>query len=224
MNFLPLPVLAGVFNSWEFVLILAVVLLIAGARHLPLWAARLAQKQTKNAEPSTTRSGRDEFVLWLAQGLDVGRIPKAPGTFGSLVGLLWFAVLLIPGSLALYLLGLLLGVGLSVWCCGQAERILKQKDPGSVVLDEIVAIPVCFLAWVWIEFKRLGAMPALESFFAGSTWWKTLSVFLLFRLFDITKPWPIRQSQTLPGGWGVTVDDLLAGGYVVLASLLLLPR
>lgn len=162
----------------------------------------------------------DKLVLWLAQGLGVGRIPKAPGTFGSGMGLLWFALLLAPGSLACYLAGSLAGIALSVWCCGRAEKILGQTDPGSVVLDEIAAIPVCYSGWVLTLYGQRQGLPSPEHFFSAGTWLKTFGIFVLFRAFDIIKPWPIRQSQRLPGGWGVTVDDLLAAVFVSLVSIL----
>lgn len=169
------------------------------------------------------RSRADELTLWIAQGFDVGRIPVAPGTFGTLVGFLWFAILLVPGSLPLYLIGTLLGLIASVWFCGEAERILQQTDPGSVVLDEIAAIPVCFLPWVWSEFGRLHTMPPVETFFTGRALLLTALVFGLFRAFDILKPWPVRQSQSLPGGLGITVDDFLAALYVAALTVFLLP-
>src|SRR5262245_53097009 len=86
----------------------------------------------------------NSLKLWLAQGFGIGRIPFAPGTFGSLLGLLWFALLISTSKLWVLIAGTLLGLGLSVWLCGEGERILKQKDPGSVVLDEVAAIPLCF--------------------------------------------------------------------------------
>jgi phosphatidylglycerophosphatase A len=61
-----------------------------------------------------------------------------------------------------------------------------------------------------------------ESFFAPTTWYRTLIIFVLFRLFDVAKPWPIRSSQSLAGGWGITVDDFLAAAYVLVLSLILL--
>ena len=94
------------------------------------------------------RAVKEEITLFVAQGFGVGRIPFAPGTFGSLVGLAWFALLLTGYNLWAYFGGTLLGLALSVWLCGAAERILGKKDPGSVVLDEIAAMPVCFLPWV----------------------------------------------------------------------------
>lgn len=159
------------------------------------------------------------LTLWLAQGFGVGRIPVAPGTFGSGVGLLWFLVLVRTGNFWLYVAGLILGIILSIWLCGAAEKILKQTDPSSVVLDEIAAIPLCFFGWVASDWFRRGQMPEPETFFSSSNWWCTLLILGLFRVFDILKPWPVRQSQNLPGGWGVTVDDLLAALYVIPLTL-----
>ncbi len=153
-------------------------------------------------------------ILFIAQGFGVGRIPFAPGTFGSIVGLLWFAFLSWPGNIWIYLTGTVAGVLLSVWICGVAEKILKQTDPASVVLDEIVAVPLCFLVWVAASFFRDGQMPPPEFFFGPDNWLLTLGVFAAFRFFDVIKPWPVRQSQKLSGGWGVTMDDVLAAGYV----------
>lgn len=154
------------------------------------------------------------LILWIAQGFGVGRIPVAPGTFGSLVGLGWCALLLLPGSLALFFAGTLLGLAASVWLCGSAEEILKQTDPGSVVWDEIAAIPVCFVSWVLLRQSQTGEMAGVNYFFSGNQLWLALGLFGAFRLFDVWKPWPVRQSQRLPGGWGVTVDDFLAAVYV----------
>lgn len=108
---------------------------------------------------------------------------------------------------------------MSIWVCGAAETILRQHDPPSVVIDEIVAIPFCFLAFLLSEQVRTGYFPNLASFGAYPGWVRILVVFVLFRIFDITKPWPVRQTQNLPGGWGVTADDLAAACYVNLVQL-----
>jgi phosphatidylglycerophosphatase A len=158
--------------------------------------------------------------LWLAQGFGIGRIPVAAGTFGSILGLGWFGLLLASGNLWVFLAGTLAGVALSVWLCGEGERILQKKDPGSVVLDEVAAIPFCFLAWVGCYVAKTGSLPGPGYFWAHGNWLSTLGVFALFRIFDIAKPWPVKQSQSIPGGWGITVDDLLAAGYVNLVVAL----
>ena len=155
----------------------------------------------------------NSVILWVAQGFGAGRIPFAPGTFGSLVGLLWFFVLLRTGNFWLYLLGTFLGLAISVWLCGKAERILSQTDPGSIVLDEITAMPLCFVATVGVPWFQRHELPV-------PNWPLVAAIFILFRIMDIAKPWPIRRTQKLPGGWGVTVDDALAALYVAALSLL----
>ena len=154
----------------------------------------------------------------------MGRLPVAPGTFGSLAGLLWWALLLRAGSLWLLLLLLLAGLALAVWLCGVGEKTLRQTDPASVVLDEIAALPVCFLPFAVADWTRHGRLPDLDFFFTGRGWWLTLLGFALFRLFDILKPPPVRQSQRLPGGWGIVVDDVLAAAYVALGMTLVAIR
>ena len=239
------PLCAGYFGGWEVVLVLAIILTLFGARHLPelvdglrrgmeefIKATREVNEEVHRAidqPPSLSQSDEDRvkkdgLSLWIAKGFDVGRIPFAPGTFGSLVGILWFALLLVAGSLWLYVIGLLLGLAASVKFCGEAERILGESDPGSVVLDEIAVLPICFLPWVLLELWRMNFMPPVEVFFSGHGLWKTIAIYVLFRVFDIWKPWPVRQSQSLPGGWGVTADDVLAAVYVAAVSLLFVSR
>jgi phosphatidylglycerophosphatase A len=157
--------------------------------------------------------------LWIAQGFGIGRIPVAPGTFGSVVGVGWFALLLLTGKLWVFAAGTGAGIALSVWLCGVAEDVLRKRDPQSVVLDEITAMPVCFIGWVAMLSNGV-ALPPISAFFSARTWPLTLGVFALFRFFDVLKPWPVRQSQALIGGWGVTIDDVLAAIYVNLAVLL----
>jgi len=152
--------------------------------------------------------------LWIAQGFGVGRIPLAPGTFGSIVGLLWFALLLLTRSFWLFATGTLVGIALSIWLCDVAERILGKKDPGCIVLDEIAAMPLCFLGWLAVRSWNTGVLPGLDCFFSAHGWPMTLGVFAAFRFFDVAKPWPVYQSQSLPGGWGITIDDALAAVYV----------
>ncbi|HYV27209.1 MAG TPA: phosphatidylglycerophosphatase A [Candidatus Eisenbacteria bacterium] len=162
------------------------------------------------------------MILLIAQGFGAGKMPFAPGTFGSLVGLIWFVLLIASGNLWGYIVGMMGGIAFSVWLCGAAEKILKQIDPGSIVLDEIVAMPVCFASWVGLFHSHHGHLPTPEYFVSLQIWPWTVGVFLAFRFFDVLKPWPVRQSQSLPGGWGVTVDDLLASVYVNVVSAVIL--
>ena len=226
-------IIAAFLGGWEITLIVLILLILLACKLTDLAdGVKRGLKEFRDATNDLSdelRAGTrnpastDEFATWLALGFDVGRIPIAPGTFGTLVGVLWVGILLAPGSLALYIMGTLVGLALSVWACGVAERVLGKTDPGSVVLDEIAALPICFLPWIASECVRTHQMPSFELFFTSRTWLVTAGIFVLFRIFDVWKPWPVRQSQRLPGGLGVTADDVLAAIYAALASLFIIP-
>lgn len=237
MNALPLIAVFGI-GGWEVVFILAILLILISAKAWPdLWKGlgqgmngfrRASEDVTEEirrvvgAEPRTPGSTNDwdELKLLVAQGFGIGRIPFAPGTFGTLLGFAWFALLVAMGNFWAYLAAIIQSVALSVWLCDEAEKILDETDPGSVVLDEIIAIPFCFLPWVFSQWMWLDyEMPAVSTFFTGKGLVATLFIFVGFRIFDIWKPWPIRRLQDLPGGWGVTVDDLLAAIYVAVITI-----
>ena len=161
----------------------------------------------------------ERLLLWIAQGGGLGRVPKIPGTVGTLGGFPLTALLLLPGNFWAYLAGCVLCIPLSAWVCGEAERIMDEKDPAPVVLDEIIAVPICFLGvFGMMEFQSTG-MPTLTDVFQMKQWWLwVLLGFALFRLFDIWKPGPINTIQKLPHGMGVIMDDVLAG--VVVCAIL----
>lgn len=226
--------LAAFIGGWEVILIIVILLILVGAKKLPELFRGLGQgiREFRKASDEVTaelqeaiRRDRENpkptfsVRLFVAQGFGIGRIPFAPGTFGSFVGLLWFAMLLATGNFWAYLAGCIEGIAFSIWLCDDAEKILHEEDPSSVVLDEIIAIPLCFLPWVISEWIRHDALPTVSYFFSGKQLWMTLAIVVLFRILDIWKPWPVRQSQRLAGGWGVTVDDLLAAIYVALISI-----
>lgn len=167
---------------------------------------RTAEYLLPDEKPDNMKSN---WIVWLAQGFGVGRIPVAPGTWGSLVGVGWALLLLSPGSLVFYLTGIVLSTLAAVLVCDRAERILGQHDPGSVVLDEIVAVPVALGGYVMLWWGQAGTMPEVAAL--AGLWPVLAAAFALFRLFDVWKPWPIRALQRLPGGWGVVADDLAAG-------------
>ena len=155
------------------------------------------------------------LILMLAQGVGAGRIPIGPGTWGTLVGFGWLWVLLQLPTALWFVAATLVGVAVSIPLCSRAGNILKQKDPGSVVLDEIVALPICFIPWACLQPE----LPTLEDLFSPDHWPVTAAIFVAFRAFDIAKPWPAGQSQNLPGGWGVVADDVLAALYVAAICL-----
>jgi phosphatidylglycerophosphatase A len=137
---------------------------------------------------------REKLVMFLATGGFVGNIPFAPGTFGSLVAIpLCYVLSKINLSLALFAAVLI--IFLAIWIAQTAETILKKKDPGSIVIDEIAGMVVTFMG---VPFY-----PAT-----------VVSGFLIFRALDITKPFPIRTlERRLAGGTGVVLDDVAAGIY-----------
>ena len=153
---------------------------------------------------------------WLACGFGSGLTPVAQGTFGSLAALLpW--LLLRQLSIPLYVLVLLIGFAIGVWACDIAGRALGVDDHRSLVWDEFIG--------QWIALIPLLLPALLPARF--SMWWCLLAGFVLFRLFDVWKPWLIRWlDRHLKWGMGVMVDDVVAGIFaaVVLAAGLLIFR
>jgi phosphatidylglycerophosphatase A len=137
-----------------------------------------------------------ETVLNLATLGPVGTALRAPGTWGSAAGTLFFFLCCHPLSdLDLVLVAAVLGY-LAIGLCGQAAVLLGRSDPGEVILDEFVAMPLCFIGW------RLIAFPGFLGFVTI-----LLCGFALFRFYDIRKPGVIDRLQQLPGGWGIVIDD-----------------
>jgi len=140
--------------------------------------------------------------MLIATGCYSGYLPKAPGTWGSLVGLLLF-FLLHTLSLEIYLsvVGGIFVIG--TFAAGEAEKIMDHQDPGLVVIDEIVGILITMIA-----------VPATPLFM--------ILGFALFRIFDIWKPFPVGfVDQRFHGGLGIMLDDVVAGIYSLLILQLL---
>ena len=149
------------------------------------------------------RSFADRALLLTATGLGLGFFPIAPGTIGSLAGLpLAWGLQHLPlwGQVAAAVLGFLVGIPI----CAAGARLLGSGDPGAVVFDEIAACSIVFLL---VPF----------------TWRTAVAGFVLFRLFDIWKPWPARRLERLPGGLGIMADDVAAAVFSA-ASLWLIDR
>lgn len=146
----------------------------------------------------------DSLLMQLATLGPIGRIPFAPGTWGSMAAVLVVPWLLGPLSWVWKLLLLLVLFLLGAWACGSAEKLLGEKDPGAVVIDEFAGQLLVFAL----------CSPAAT--------WQLAAGFVLFRALDILKPWPVGASETwLPAGFGVMLDDLLAGAYAGIILLLL---
>jgi undecaprenyl-diphosphatase len=145
----------------------------------------------------------------LTSCLGLGWLPVAPGTWGSLPPALVFGLMAWRGATpAALLVGqavlLVFAAAVCVWCTPAVARITGKGDPGEVVVDEVAGQAVTF---------SLAALACPEPLSGAPIAWITAIGFLLFRLFDITKPWPCRRLERLPAGWGVLADDLMAGVY-----------
>lgn len=149
-------------------------------------------------------TARDRLLLALATGFGSGYAPVAPGTFGSAVGLvLAWPLLCLP--LPAYLAATAGVAGAGIVAAGHAEGHFRAKDPGPIVIDEIAGMLVTLA----------GVAPGWVNLIAG---------FLLFRLFDIFKPFPCRWAERrFAGGLGVMADDLFAGAYACLCLHLAAP-
>ena len=140
-------------------------------------------------------------AIWIATAGGAGYFPIAPGTAGSLVGV---AVVVGSGAIAIGTACIHCGVWprlrwrflrLGVWAAGEAEKFFGRTDPGQVVMDEVVGQMLTFLL------------------IPHATWKWLVGGFLLFRAFDIVKPFPARQAERIPRGWGIMMDDVIAGVY-----------
>lgn len=134
----------------------------------------------------------EKAAVFLATGFYVGNIPFAPGTFGSLIGLP-LCFLLAGIHLAAAIIAALLIIGLAIWIANAAAKTLKRKDPGCIVIDEIAGMVVTLIG---LPFN-------LTTVVTG---------FILFRILDILKPFPIRiLDKRVSGGLGIVADDVVAG-------------
>ncbi|MFQ5677424.1 MAG: phosphatidylglycerophosphatase A [bacterium] len=138
----------------------------------------------------------------LGTGLYTGYVPIAPGTAGSLLGLLLYWA--IPASDSIFLSLVIAGLFVAgVWAASRIEKETGIQDNGIIVIDEIVGMLITVFL---LEKKVL---------------WMVMA-FLLFRFFDIVKLFPARSSERFPGGWGVMMDDVVAGIYSALSLRLLM--
>ena len=147
----------------------------------------------------------NEVKFWIAVGLGSGLSPKAPGTTGTL-GVLPLLVLMWDASVVAWATGLAILCALSIWCIPEAGRRLGEPDHGQIVIDE----------WAGMWLAAFG-LNTLTNF---TVWMGLLIGFIGFRIFDIAKPWAVSWCERkIPGAWGVLMDDIAAGGYVLILAL-----
>jgi phosphatidylglycerophosphatase A len=172
------------------------------------------------------KTAADYFALAVST-CGVGYFPIAPGTMGSLVGVglylsIWAgvdrvltsnalakrlpALYVFTPQLAFMLVVILVVTMAGIWAASRAEKLLRKKDPSIVVVDEVAGQMIALLSGpFWIQ-----------------TWWSIFTAFLLFRLFDIWKPYPIRHLEKLESGLGIMLDDVAAGAYALIVNSVLI--
>jgi phosphatidylglycerophosphatase A len=143
-------------------------------------------------------------IAWaIATWFGCGRWPWGPGTAGAVGGLIFAAAFVWLGFGQPWHLSILAiaCTPIGIWASTATARSAGKKDPGFIVVDEVLG-----------QWLTLAAAPAYE-------WQWILAAFVLFRFFDIAKPWPVRKFELLPEGTGIVADDLAAGVYGALVLL-----
>jgi phosphatidylglycerophosphatase A len=144
----------------------------------------------------------NHLALFIATASYTGYFPIAPGTVGSAVGLVIFGALRLWAPWWGEGIAVIVSLAAGIWSATLVERRLELTDPGPVVIDEVLGMLITLL---FLPVTFAGA-------FAG---------FVLFRVFDIIKPFPANRAEKLPGGWGIMLDDAIAGAYAYVALRLL---
>ncbi|MFC1883352.1 phosphatidylglycerophosphatase A [Thermodesulfobacteriota bacterium] len=154
----------------------------------------------KNIFAHANFSGKISLVLstWFLTGL----LPFAPGTLGTLAAIP-LALLLSYTDILLRLLFLFLVMVIAIWSSDRAQKIIGREDPDFIVIDEVVGFSVT-ISFLSPTFKVL------------------CLAFILFRIFDIFKPFPVKNLEMLKGGFGIVADDLMAGLYALAGSKVIL--
>ncbi len=168
-----------------------------------------------------------DFVALAIATCGVGYFPIAPGTMGSLVGVglylsIWAAadrvlsanalakrltaLYVFTPQMAFMLVVIFVVTMAGIWAGSRAEKLVREKDPSIVVVDEVAGQMIALLSGpFWIH-----------------TWWSVFTAFLLFRAFDIWKPYPIRRLEGLESGLGIMADDVAAGAYALIVNSVLI--
>lgn len=178
------------------------------------------------ASPQSARSAKDYLALAIAT-CGVGYLPLAPGTWGSLVGVGLYLLLeavslrllfaraarnsltmmsVETPRLALLLVVVFVVTMAGIWAATRVERLLGRKDPSVVVIDEVAGQLIALLSAPTLVYG----------------WWGIISAFLLFRVFDIWKPYPARRLEQLESGLGIMTDDVVAGAYAAVVNSIIL--
>jgi phosphatidylglycerophosphatase A len=179
---------------------------------------------TSLPKPRAARSAKDYLALGIAT-CGVGYLPLAPGTWGSLLGVAVYLLIQfyylgfirryfdsdsftrlqpfpIIVAVELVVIGVIILVG--IWAASRTEELLGRKDPGKVVIDEVAG-------------QLIALLPLVEP-----GWISIIIAFVLFRFFDIVKPYPARRLERLESGLGIMSDDIVAGAYAAVATAVII--
>ncbi len=156
----------------------------------------------RNTHWGTTKT--DFLTLFFCRLGIAGLAPKAPGTVGTLVAALLAPICFLPLPIFWRIAVLILIFFLGAFAGTHAEKVLHSKDPGQIVIDELVGMWITLLPFAYLGLYELSLG------------------FILFRIFDIFKPWPIKASEKwLPSGYAIMIDDVIAGIFAMLCLILL---
>ncbi len=169
-----------------------------------------------NPSPAkSNRKFRGRIGVLIATVLGAGYIPLVPGTVGSAISVAAFLLLRQFGGepfIAFHAVAVALLTLIGVWACSETEKCLGSRDPHQAIMDEVIGQQVALMGLPY------GPLPPAMLWASG--WKYFLAAFILFRIFDVAKPFPIRRSERLPGGWGVIADDVVAGAFSFLVILI----
>ncbi|HTS11641.1 MAG TPA: phosphatidylglycerophosphatase A, partial [Candidatus Limnocylindrales bacterium] len=194
---------------------------------------------SQNAASQTSSAAavqrKPRLALFIATVCGLGYLPVAPGTWGSLAGVIIWALILFFPPLDMFpgvretnqvrifwlvLTALPVAVILAimgVWASDRASQFARLKDPQFVVIDEVSGQHLALFLGAALPIFRSDANSSVEWLGVGGLSLKYLLLgFILFRAFDIWKPFPARQAESLPGGWGIMADDWVAGIYAAI--------
>jgi len=146
-------------------------------------------------------------IVFCGVGFGSGLAPKAPGTFGSAFALLFIPIWLSLGF-NLSLIAIIIMSLVGIYICGQTAKVIDVHDDGRIVWDEFAGQSITFLPLLYLQ---------------QINWIWVITGFILFRIFDVWKPWPIRLiDRQVHGGFGIMLDDIIAGVWAALCTLIII--
>ncbi len=146
-------------------------------------------------------------IVFCGVGFGSGLAPKAPGTFGSAFALLFVPIWLSLGF-NLSLIAIIIMSLVGIYICGQTAKVIDVHDDGRIVWDEFAGQSITFLPLLYLQQMN---------------WMWVIAGFILFRIFDVWKPWPIRViDRQVHGGFGIMLDDIIAGVWAALCTLIII--